>query len=541
MVRTRGGKSESADIEQEPGSISGDDVKEENTGSAACEGQASAWQGRGGPWCQPPRMFSPSMDVEKPSESVADFADDLRRLGMKGGKGDSDKMEQFIMGLQSAAAQQHLIDKVPASFAEAVEITKRFLNQRASIEEMRNRRQVLIAANDEGNRSVYQSDYQESERQTLITTLVRIDQRLSQLEAARGDSRDHSGNRQGRGPAIRGVARNKMDATCFVCGTARQFARECPLRQESHHTGAEHAMCLMEESKPSEKDGMLYLEVQLSKERRVRVLDQRPGPPLEASDSFESATKRGYFCPCCPDGGTPGDTENFEQAAKTVLVARYHKHGFLQSVELPTRPFEILGIDHLGPFPLNDSCNRYIIVGIDYLTKWFEQMAVPDTTSQRLTDFIMKTIVLRHGVPKKLITDQGTAFTSDMVKEVLAQLKVQHGMASGGHPQSNGLVERANRTLSSILAAYVNSRHSNWDDFVPYAMFAMNTMDQSSTKISPFELIYGRVAVLPTDSCFPWPETAGETYEDFKKRPKKNKTGSTTSGDAHTSHSDQGI
>ncbi|KFD46917.1 hypothetical protein M514_12207 [Trichuris suis] len=64
MVRTRGGKSESADIEQEPGSISGDDVKEENTGSAACEGQASAWQGRGGPWCQPPRMFSPSMDVE---------------------------------------------------------------------------------------------------------------------------------------------------------------------------------------------------------------------------------------------------------------------------------------------------------------------------------------------------------------------------------------------------------------------------------------------------------------------------------------------
>ncbi|KHJ42527.1 hypothetical protein D918_07449 [Trichuris suis] len=145
-------------------------------------------------------------------------------------------------------------------------------------------------------------------------------------------------------------------------------------------------------------------------------------------------------------------------------------------------------------------------------------MAVPDTTSQRLTDFIMKAIVLRHGVPKKLITDQGTVFTSHMVKGVLAQLKVQHGMASGGHPQSNGLVERANRTLSSILAAYVNSRHSNWDDFVPYAMFAMNTMDQWSTKISPFELIYGRVAVLPTDSCFPWPESAGETYEDIKKR-----------------------
>ncbi|KHJ41558.1 integrase core domain protein [Trichuris suis] len=192
--------------------------------------------------------------------------------------------------------------------------------------------------------------------------------------------------------------------------------------------------------------------------------------------------------------------------------------GLLQSIELPSKPFEVLGIDHLGPFPLTGKGNRYIIVCIDYLTKWVELMAVADTTSQKVADFLMKSIVLRHGVPKKLISDQGTAFTAEKLKTTLGKLKIEHGMASSSHPQSNGLVERVNRTLSSILAAYVNSKHANWDDFVPYAMFAINTMDQSSTKLSPFELVYGRLAVLPTDSCFPWPEQAVETYDAFKRR-----------------------
>uniref|UniRef100_A0A5S6QZJ1 Integrase catalytic domain-containing protein n=1 Tax=Trichuris muris TaxID=70415 RepID=A0A5S6QZJ1_TRIMR len=144
-------------------------------------------------------------------------------------------------------------------------------------------------------------------------------------------------------------------------------------------------------------------------------------------------------------------------------------------------------------------------------------MAVLDTSSQQVADFLMKSIVLWHGTPKRLISDQGTAFTAEKMQTTLAQLKTEHGMASAGHPQSNGLVERVNRTLSSILVAYVNSKHTNWDEFVPYAMFAINTMDQSSTKMSPFELIYGRLAVLPTDSCFPWPEEAVETYENFKQ------------------------
>ncbi|KHJ40599.1 integrase core domain protein [Trichuris suis] len=113
----------------------------------------------------------------------------------------------------------------------------------------------------------------------------------------------------------------------------------------------------------------------------------------------------------------------------------------------------MVGIDHLGPFPLTSKGNRHIIVCVDYLTKWAELLAVPDTTSQRVADFLMKAIILRHGVPKKLISDQGTAFTAETMKAVLAKLKIEHGMASSCHPQSNGLVERINRTLGSILAA----------------------------------------------------------------------------------------
>ncbi|KFD60900.1 LOW QUALITY PROTEIN: hypothetical protein M514_26889 [Trichuris suis] len=187
--------------------------------------------------------------------------------------------------------------------------------------------------------------------------------------------------------------------------------------------------------------------------------------------------------------------------------------GLLQTVAPPVAAFEVLGIDHLGPFPLSKRGNRHVIVCVDYLTKWVELKAVPDTTAERVREFLIECMVTRHGVPKKIISDRGTAFTAECMRTALSSLGIAHGMVSACHPQANGLVERTNQTVSNVLSAYVNSKHNNWDELLPFTMFALNTAEQSSTKISPFELVYGRLPILPEERCFPWPDDGNLPYE----------------------------
>ncbi|KFD60016.1 hypothetical protein M514_27800, partial [Trichuris suis] len=192
--------------------------------------------------------------------------------------------------------------------------------------------------------------------------------------------------------------------------------------------------------------------------------------------------------------------------------------GLLQTVALPVAPFEVLGIDHLGPFPLSKRGNRHVIVCVDYLTKWVELEAVPDTTAERVREFLIECMVTRHGVPKKIISDRGTAFTAECMRTALSSLGIAHGMVSACHPQANGLVERTNQTVSNVLSAYVDSKHNNWDELLPFTMFALNTAERSSMKISPFELVYGRLPILPKESCFPWPDDGNLPYEVFRER-----------------------
>uniref|UniRef100_A0A5S6Q9H7 RNA-directed DNA polymerase n=1 Tax=Trichuris muris TaxID=70415 RepID=A0A5S6Q9H7_TRIMR len=192
--------------------------------------------------------------------------------------------------------------------------------------------------------------------------------------------------------------------------------------------------------------------------------------------------------------------------------------GLLQSIIPPSAPFEIWGIDHLGPFPFSRRGNRHVIVCVDYLTKWVELKAVPDTTAEKVRDFLIECIVARHGVPKKIISDRGTAFTAESMRITLSSMGIAHGMVSACHPQANGLVERTNRTVSGVLSAYVNSKHNDWDELLPFVMLALNTAEHSSTRFTPFELVYGRLAVLPEESCLPWPRGVSLPHEVFTEQ-----------------------
>src|ERR1044071_1646603 len=163
-------------------------------------------------------------------------------------------------------------------------------------------------------------------------------------------------------------------------------------------------------------------------------------------------------------------------------------------------PFYRIGIDYVGPLPRTKEGNKYIIVAMDYLTKWPEARPTKEATAATTIDFIYDDIVCRHGCPGIIQTDRGTHFNNQLLKKLVEKFKIEHVMSTPYHPQTNGLVERFNRTLIESLARTAHQHLNEWDKFVAPALFSYRTSKHSTTRISPFYLVYGREAKLPVDS-----------------------------------------
>src|SRR5260363_61542 len=114
--------------------------------------------------------------------------------------------------------------------------------------------------------------------------------------------------------------------------------------------------------------------------------------------------------------------------------------------------FERVRIDLVEPLPLTAKNNCYIIVATEYLTRWPEARAVPDTSANTLAQFIFEEIVCRHGTPKIILSDQGCNFISETIRILCEKFLIKHKFSSPYHPQTNSMVERFNRTLCESLA-----------------------------------------------------------------------------------------
>ena len=162
-------------------------------------------------------------------------------------------------------------------------------------------------------------------------------------------------------------------------------------------------------------------------------------------------------------------------------------------------PFYQIGIDYVGPLNRTKSGNKYIIVAMDYLTKWPEAKPVKEATAQETVTFIYEDIICHHGCPGKILTDRGTHFNNQLLKGLAQKFEITHLMSTPYHPQTNGLVERFNRTLIEGLAKTATDHLSEWDRYVAPVLFAYRTSSHATTQISPFFLVYGRNAKLPSD------------------------------------------
>jgi len=183
-------------------------------------------------------------------------------------------------------------------------------------------------------------------------------------------------------------------------------------------------------------------------------------------------------------------------------------------------PFSTIGMDITGPFPTSKRGNHYLLVFVDYATRFVEATAIPTQSAEDCAKAIIETIILRYGPPQHLISDRGTQFTSDLVKNITAILHVQGHLSSGYRPQTAGLVEHTNGILSDILAILLHAQHpeslrsgADWEDLLPYALFAYRTQYNEKIESTPFRLLYGYDPVLPDEIAVLAPDHSNPSFD----------------------------
>ena len=179
-------------------------------------------------------------------------------------------------------------------------------------------------------------------------------------------------------------------------------------------------------------------------------------------------------------------------------------------------PFDRVGVDVIQ-FPKSYEGNQYGIVFVDYLTKWPEVFAAPDQTSLTIAQLLVDNVICRHGVPAELLSDRGKAFLSNLMEDIYKLMGMHKVSTTAYHPQTDGLVERFNRTLTDMLAKTVDKSGRDWDRHLPHVLFAYRVSPQESTRESPFFLLYGRDAQLPTEAALTHPKTRYQVdLDDYK-------------------------
>ncbi|PNX95908.1 hypothetical protein L195_g019106 [Trifolium pratense] len=166
-------------------------------------------------------------------------------------------------------------------------------------------------------------------------------------------------------------------------------------------------------------------------------------------------------------------------------------------------PFSMWGIDVIGMIePKASNGHRFILVAIDYFTKWVEAASYANVTQQVVARFIKKEIICRYGIPNKIITDNGSNLNNKVVRELCESFKIEHHNSSPYRPQMNGAVEAANKNIKKIIQKMVKT-YKDWHEMLPFALHGYRTTIRTSTGATPFSLVYGMEAVLPIEVEIP--------------------------------------
>ena len=246
------------------------------------------------------------------------------------------------------------------------------------------------------------------------------------------------------------------------------------------------------------EDTQEYQQIVLPKQYRNQVLKLAHSLPIAGHLGQEKTIKRllkRFYWPTLFR-----DTKEYCRRCPECQLSQIKRSGRAPLIPLPImgEPFERIAMDIVGPLPRSKQGHRYILVVCDYATRYPEAIPLKKFTAPVIADELIE-IFSRHGVPREILTDQGTNFTSQLLQELYKMIGVKPIKTSPYHPQTDGLVERFNQTLKQMLKKTIEEEGRDWHKLIPYVLFAYREVPQSTTGFSPFELIYGRDIRGPLD------------------------------------------
>ncbi|XP_057418257.1 uncharacterized protein LOC130712437 [Lotus japonicus] len=190
----------------------------------------------------------------------------------------------------------------------------------------------------------------------------------------------------------------------------------------------------------------------------------------------------------------------FEKCEKCQVFADLHKAPpeVLSSMS-SSWPFAMWGVDILGPFTPAGAQVKFVLVAVDYFTKWIGVESMAKITAERVKKFYWRKIICRFGVPATIVSDNGTQFTSRKVRDFCAEMGIENRFASVEHPQSIGQVEATNKVILNGVKKRLGEAKGLWADELITVVWAYNTTPQSTTGETLFKLAYGVDAMIPVE------------------------------------------
>ncbi|XP_017797025.1 PREDICTED: uncharacterized protein LOC108578250 [Habropoda laboriosa] len=215
-------------------------------------------------------------------------------------------------------------------------------------------------------------------------------------------------------------------------------------------------------------------------------------------------------------GTMKAEVQKFIQNCQSCQIQKLTRQKTRQPMTLTDTPgaaFDKISMDIVGPLPTTSNNSSYILTMQDLLTKYSVAAPLQKASAVDAAEAFVNVFICKHGAPKALITDQGSHFLNSLFKVIAKRFKISHYRTTAFHPQSNGSIERSHHVLAEYLKHFI-SKNQEWDTWLPMAMFSYNTSVHESTRFTPHELVYGKLARVPSSDASPL-DLADEGYTTY--------------------------